>query len=270
MGTSKDKAPIYDERSKATIKGLSEGKTREELAKDFGLSTWKSLDISLRRKNFRWDSKQGNYIPVLNRVDKILEEIDSNIPIKAEQIIRKFDEYGETADPRHIAQEFGFDDHNELADYMSEHNLDFCLETRNYVEGYRKDKNEANPTKTEDNSKNNQSEFSTLADVTIDDLGDEELAELLGYLPMLRLLEENKDKLLDMLMINNTGRIPTYGVPGNPGTKSVYMSNLLSRLMADFSKTKNLSQREIVEAAIVEYLKRYGYKLEVEKLLSKR
>lgn len=48
------------------------------------------------------------------------------------------------------------------------------------------------------------------------------------------------------------------------------MSDLLARLMTEFSDTKNLSQRDVVETAVIEYLKRYGYKLEVEKLLAKK
>lgn len=274
MSKSKNRMPIYDERVKATLKGLTEGKTREELAQGFDLSSWKSLDIYMRRKFFRWDGENGTYVPAENRLDNILEDIESNVPIKAEQIMKKFEEYGEEADPRQIAQEFGFDDHNELADYMSEHNLEFCVEARNYIEGYRKDIDKDTLSISEDNSKisesNTSTSTSTRADAATDNLEDGELAELLGYLPMLRLLEEHKDDLLNSLMVSSEGKIPNYGVPGTPGTKSIYMSILLSRLMADFSKTKNLSQREIVEAAIIEYLERYGYKLEVEKLLSKR
>ncbi len=71
-------------------------------------------------------------------------------------------------------------------------------------------------------------------------------------------------------MLNAEGHIPKYAVPRVPKTKSIYMSNLLARLVTEYSESKNLSQREIVEAALVEYLKRYGYQLEIEKLLAKK
>lgn len=280
MSESKNQIPIYDDRVKATLKGLAKGKTREELAQGFGLNSWKSLDVYLRRKFFTWDSSNGTYIPAVNRMDNILEEVESNIPIKAEQIMRKFEEYGDHADPRLISQEFGFDDHNEMAEYMGENNIVFSVDDGNYMEKHKMDNDTAaiNTPKDKPDLIRNNSNGKVLASgrsksassKDMSDLNDEDVAELLTHLPMLRLLEEHKDILLDLLMVSSEGKIPTYGVPGTPGTKSIYMSNLLSRLMADFSKTKNLSQREIVEASIIEYLKRYGYRLEVEKLLSKR
>ena len=93
---------------------------------------------------------------------------------------------------------------------------------------------------------------------------------LITYLPLLQMLSENKDRLLDLLMPNSEGNIPKYAVPGIPKTKSIYMSDLLARLVTEFSESKNLSQREVVETALIEYLKRYGYQMEVEKLLAKK
>ncbi len=93
---------------------------------------------------------------------------------------------------------------------------------------------------------------------------------LITYLPLLQMLSENKDRLLDLLMPNSEGNIPKYAVPGIPKTKNIYMSDLLARLVTEFSESKNLSQREVVETALIEYLKRYGYQMEVEKLLAKK
>ena len=63
------------------------------------------------------------------------------------------------------------------------------------------------------------------------------------------------------------GQIPRYAVPGIPVTKSIYMKNQLAQLVTDFSKEKNIKQNDIVEAALIEYFKKYGYKSEVETLL---
>ena len=46
------------------------------------------------------------------------------------------------------------------------------------------------------------------------------------------------------------------------------MSDLLGRLLEDFSETKNLRQKEIVETALIEYFQKYGYKEEVKLLLN--
>lgn len=56
-------APVYGHRVNATLKGLLEGKTREDLAQAFGLSNWKSLDMYMRRKGFAWEGNEKTYIP---------------------------------------------------------------------------------------------------------------------------------------------------------------------------------------------------------------
>ncbi len=262
MSTKTIEEAIYDERVKATLKGLLEGKTREELAESFKLSTWKSLDIYMRRKGFTWDGENNTYIPANNKMDKILEEISSNIPIKAEQIIRKFNEYGKESDPKMIAEEVGFDNHKEMAEYMEDSGLIWSMEEGNYVEGFSDNRSKSS------NHNDSINEYIGLSN--IDDISGDELDQLIRYLPLLKILGENKDKLLDLLVLDSNGVIPKYAVPGIPKTKSIYMSDLLSRLMSEFCTSKNLSQRDVVEGSIIDYLKRHGYKLEVEKLLSSR
>ncbi len=73
------------------------------------------------------------------------------------------------------------------------------------------------------------------------------------------------DKLLDGNQ--NGGQVPKYAVPGESTTKSIYMAKRLSHLVENFSNRKNMSQREIVEAALIEYLMRYVYSVEVKVLL---
>ena len=48
------------------------------------------------------------------------------------------------------------------------------------------------------------------------------------------------------------------------------MNDKIARLMADFSTTNNISQREVVETSIILYLKQYGgsYKKDIELLLN--
>jgi hypothetical protein len=52
--------------------------------------------------------------------------------------------------------------------------------------------------------------------------------------------------------------------PGQVRTKAIYMSNTIAKLAGEFSKEKNIAQREVVEGALVEYLIKYGYRREVE------
>lgn len=260
--------PIYTDRINATIRGLIEGKTRDELAEEFGLASWKSLDIYMRRKGFSWDSDTNTYNPITTKTDKLLKEVSSNIPVKAEQIIRKFQQVGKDIDPRVIAKDMGFDDHREMAEYMEQKGLVWNSSEGNYIE---KLKISSNGNATRDDVKisttNKASPLNSRKEMEL--LQEDEIETLLQYLPLMKILSENKERLLDLLMPSSTGNIPKYAVPGVPKTKSIYMSELLARLVTEFSSSKNLSQREIVEAAVIEYLRRYGYQLEVEKLLSK-
>ncbi len=287
MAREKIKEPIYDERVNATIKGLIEGKSREELAEGFGLGSWKSLDIYMRRKGFSWDGDSNTYNPTVAKTEKILDEVASRIPVKAEQILKKFQLHGKDADPRTIARDMGFDDHRQMAEYMERKGLTWDSETGNYKEKFLKTNiNEEETHSTEKNSRKDSGEKSAIgaldssrtsaSTVSSDhiELHLEECNEINSkihqYLPLLKLLSENRDRLLELLMPEAKGYLPKYAVPGVPKTKSIYMSDLLARLVSEFSVAKNLSQREVVEASLIEYLRRYGYNLEVEKLLGKR
>ena len=48
------------------------------------------------------------------------------------------------------------------------------------------------------------------------------------------------------------------------------MSDMVARLTAEFSQEKNVTQREIVEAALIEFLQKYGYKNEIDALLKNK
>lgn len=260
--------PIYSNRVKTIMSGLLEGKSREDLAKDFQLSSWKSLDIYMRRKGFIWKSENNTYIPAVTRVDTVISEVASNVPVKAEQIIRKFNQYGTEADPRVIASEMGFENHREMAEYMEQKGVSWDSEKGNYSANLKVGSTKNNVLNDVERSQGSSS-FPPSSKKVLKNVQEEDFGNLSQYLPLLKMLGENKDRLIDLLMPTSSGAIKKYAVPGAPKTKSIYMSDLLARLMTEFSESKNLSQREIVEGAIVEYLRRYGYQLEVEKLLAK-
>ena len=259
--------PIYNERVNATLKGLLEGKTRETLAEEFGLGGWKSLDIYMRRKGFAWEGSNSTYIPALNKADKILEELNSSAPIKAEMIIKRFEEMGDDSDPRAIAKEFGFKDHRELGEYMESKQLFWDSEKKNYGVMFGDSVHEPMEEMAISKDKTIQREVTKRTGI---DAADSGAMELEAYLPLLELLLQNKDRLLTLLMPESDGTVPKYAVPGTTKTQSLYMSELLVRLMKEFCDSRNLKQRDVVETALIEYFKRYGYQREVDKLLQKR
>ena len=55
--------PIHDEKVDLILKGLTEGRTREDLAEELNYKTYKSLDVFMRRRNWRWRSQSQIYEP---------------------------------------------------------------------------------------------------------------------------------------------------------------------------------------------------------------
>lgn len=46
------------------------------------------------------------------------------------------------------------------------------------------------------------------------------------------------------------------------------MSDMVAKLAVEFCKEKKVALKEVMEGALVEYLKKYGFQREVERLLS--
>jgi len=90
------------------------------------------------------------------------------------------------------------------------------------------------------------------------------------YLPILEILARNKEKLTKILVEDGaveSASIPRYIIPGVYTTKSVHMVSKLDNMIKDFSKEKNISQREIFEVALIQFFMKYGYEREVRELL---
>jgi len=64
-----DNQPIYDSKVKKILERLK-FKTRDEVAEEMKYKNWRSMDMYMRRKNFIYDSKEGQYISANKRVDK--------------------------------------------------------------------------------------------------------------------------------------------------------------------------------------------------------
>jgi hypothetical protein len=93
-------------------------------------------------------------------------------------------------------------------------------------------------------------------------------AEFKRFLPLLAWLSENRDAMQGLLGASvASGQIPRFTLPGLFVTKSVHMTNTLDQVVRDFSKEKNINQREIFEVALIEFFRKYGFAREVETLL---
>ena len=77
-------------------------------------------------------------------------------------------------------------------------------------------------------------------------------------------MTDNKEKLIELISNEGTADIiPRYVLSGTVITKSIKISNTLDRMVYDFSQEKGVTQKEIVQTALIEFFKRHGYKHEV-------
>lgn len=237
---------IYDSKVKKIME-LLKFKTRDEAAAELGYKNYKSLDMYMRRKNFTFDTEANQYVPKTNAADKLSKDPKSYAPTKVVSIITAFEEAG--ADPKLIAKKEGFRDHKEMAEYMTNKGYEWNAHHNNYVKTIGK----------------------------VEETTEEALAEspraavnhdIDEYMPFIRFLYEKRDDIYQMISgTKEDGTIPRYVVPGLVRTKAIYMSDMVAKLTTEFSKEKNVTQREIMEGALIEYLQKYGFKREVETLL---
>lgn len=270
MDAQADQKPIYDERVNEILRGLVEGKTRDELAKELGYKNYKTLDIYMRRKNFKWDRDKQNYVPAYSRLDK--QDIDLSLlrSSKVATVISMFQKEG--ADAKTIAKRLGFADHRDLANYMKAKGYRWSSEQGNYqrVYGQLQERAEGRSEATEELQDSPPGGDEAANTPIAPRMTRPDAAQLERYLPLLEMLERNKDRLVDLIVPGaESGKVPRYAVPGIFVTKSVHMTNTLDSLVREYSKEKNISQRDIFAVALIEFFRRYGYEREIETLLGR-
>lgn len=241
MSVPAEKMPIYDDRVNLIIRSLGDGVPREELASQLRYRDYKGLDMYMRRRNFTWDSKEKNYKPISNRISEKKLNLEDTHTGKVSRIICAFEE---GKDPKTIAQEYGFTNHRNLADYMSSKGYEWNGEKGTYIRKAGIENKSKVDTSGSELNKSGQKK-------------DDELLHLVKSLYEKLYLAE--DPIVDT--------IPRYLVSGIAKTKSVQLSHLLHQLLEDFSFEKNITQRQILETALIDFFRRYGYKHEVDTLL---
>jgi len=258
----------YDE--KYILKSLLMGKTREELAEEFNHKNYRTLDMYMRRRGYVWDGNKQVYISKPSKSPKF--EVASSTS-KVDKIITLFNS---GADPREIAKKVGMKDHRTMAMYMKDKGFIWSSEKQNYVllKGEQpsisigtkeyEDDITADGSCIQANFPPSPYPFEDLPSF-MDSPKNDRMERLL---PMLEMLDRNKDKLAELLSINDGSTIPRYVVGGITITKSLCMSHNLAELIKEFSKEKNISQREIFEVSIIEFLRKYGYENEIKALFS--
>lgn len=253
----------YDD--KFILKSLLSGKSREEIALELNHKSYRTLDMYMRRRGYAWNSERQIYIKKVVENSNIEDEPPTT---KVQRIISLFNT---NSDPMEVAKKVGMKDHRTMAMYMKSKGYSWSSEKQNYVlvKGLvDSDNNEVfNITNENINnipSINNNTQPSENIDVF------SQFERFIKLIPMLEVIDKNSDKVAELLSINSRSTIPRYIVGGVTITKSLCMSHPLSELVKEFSIEKNISQREIFEVAIIEFLKKYGFENEVNSLFQKQ
>lgn len=265
-----EKKPIYDDRATEILRGLAEGKSRDALAKELHYKNYKTLDIYMRRKNFIWDREKQTYIPSYNRLDRQSVEVSMISSSKVATVISLFKK--KDVDARTIAKRLGFSDHRELATYMKAKGYMWSSDEENYVSarGRLQEEDNFSVSAEMDAHSEERIDMPTLKSLDGPKLTKADSEHIERYMPLLELLERNRDRLIDLVVPGGeSGKVPRYAVPGIFVTKSVHMTNTLDQLVREYSKEKNISQRDIFAVALIEFFRRYGYEREIETLLGR-
>ena len=245
-----ERQPVYDKKVRQILE-MMRCMTRDDVAKELKYKDWRGMDSYMRRKNFRYDSMNTEYVPATTKVESIMKDPKSYAPIKVVSIITAFEE--PNADPKIIAKQAGFKDHKDMAEYMTGKGYEWNVHKNNYIKTVGEISEEKEDKTPE----------------AFNRVEDEKLPEgMAEYIPFIRFLYEKRDEIYQLISgTKEDGKIPRYALPGLTRTKAIYMNDMIGRLAGEFSREKNVTQREIVEAALIEYLQKYGYKVEIEALL---
>lgn len=245
---------LEDERVQEILQGLTQGRTRDELAEEFGHKNYKTLDMYMRRRDFEWDSDKGIYKLAIEKAPTAV--IDTS---KAYRIIQLIEQQ-EEPDLQRIAQLIGFDSYKALAAYMGANHYSWSSEKNNYVKQVVVE--ESSPQLAPKIP--SEPSVSTLPILTTKT----EVEGLEEYLPILKMLKNNELRLMNLLQPYGVGgQIPRYTIPGVAKTKTVQMIHSLDQMVTDFAKEKNMTQRDVFEVALIDFFKQYGYERQMEVLL---
>lgn len=257
-----DEAEKVDYDDRFILKKLLSGKTREQIALELHHKSYRTIDMYMRRRGYIWDTNKQIYI-IKSKNDSKLNIEDEMPTTKIQRIINLFNE---GLDPINVAKKVGMKDHRTMAMYMKSKGYIWSSEKNNYILEKGLVTQEENkpeglnnlPEKIEASNENSNN---------VDAVS--QFQRFSKLIPMLEMIEKNSDKIADFLSINPQKTIPRYIIGGITITKSLCMSYPLSELVKEFSIEKNISQKEIFEVAIIEFLKKYGFENEVNSLFEK-
>ena len=242
------KEPVFDRQVNKVLALLDEGKEKEDIATELGYSNPASLDNYMRRRNFAWESRDRKFVPA---AEKYSGKARNNLlqlkgVSKAALIISLFTEDG--ANPKDIAEQTGFTSHNEMATFMKRKKYEWDVKKNNYTKIKKEEENNSNVRPL-----NFESEAL-----------EEVLIEMLQGINELK--SGKKKAVKNGATDEEADELPRYKIEGNYKSKAFNMNSTLENMIIDFSKNRRISQKDIFEIAVVDFLLKYGEAEAVEDL----
>lgn len=243
----------------------NKGMTGDEVAARFGYSSERSMRTLMYRWGYKWD--KNKYV-LKDLADSGNKKEKVKPTTKVSQIIDLLSVKGFDVDE--ICKKVGFKNHREIAEFMTSKGYVWSPERENYVR---------QTGLVEEEIIDDEEEIEAEKEVEIDQSGfnkiitsipenNDLLTKLVKYLPLLEMLEQNKEKIVGTISAKgNDGTIPRYVLPGRNSGKTIQMSDSLQDMAVEFCNEKNIKQRELFEVALIEFFKKYGYEFEIESLL---
>jgi hypothetical protein len=243
-----------DNKVDEILTGLAAGKTREQIALELEYKNYKSLDIYMKRKNFDWDNKRGYYFPKRDRTPlaetlKLMDRPEGRVAAVLSLLKSGLN-------LKDISAQLKFHDHRELALFMKSKGYTWSDKTFIFTgktiikEGSVTDVSNETLTRSGINKGDNS--------MTIN----ESTLEIMSF------LENNKEALFELISTHSgEAKIPRYTIRGVYTTKSVSMNYGMDQLIKEYSQEKNVSQKDVVEVALIDFFKKYGFNSEVSTLI---
>lgn len=246
------------------LTGLAAGKTRDQIALEIGYKNFKSLDIYMKRKKFDWDNKRKYYYPKKDRTPLAEALKLMNRPEGRAAAVLSLLKSG--MDMKEIAVQLKFNNHRELALFMKNKGYIWNGNEELYIfcgKDVDKGQTEVNENLSEESNKYSIKNVDLTKGAALMEKNE-------SNLQVIDFLESNKEILYDLIASHtNNAKIPRYVIAGVYTTKSVHMNYGLDQLMREYSTEKNVSQKDICEVAIVDFLKKYGFQNELSILIER-
>lgn len=228
---------------KDILLALAEGHSLEEISKNYGHADTRSIDNYMKSQGYIWNQKSGIY----RRLRTTSNGLSTPIETK-EKVMEVITCFSSAMNAKEIAKRFGFSNNRDLASYMKKQGFEWNAEKNNYEAKSAVEKEESIVK-------------AKIIEAT-ESLNSVELEFLRELLPFRKVL-------LPMLQVKASlePSFPVYQLDGITHSKSVQITTSLDELIRSFCREKKISQKQVFEIALIEFLQKYGYENELSTIL---